>query len=138
MPLRVAIPIYKGKSLPDTLEVDESAFGVQLQIQKERFSFQAEYLMAKYDANIVRNEVSPNGFYVYGTYMVAPNIEFGVRFDQYDRNINIDDNNQSRLTIALSYFFNRVIRVMLNYEIRNDDTNYNIGNLLTVTGQIAL
>jgi len=57
MPLRVAIPIYKGKSLPDTLEVDESAFGVQLQIQKERFSFQAEYLMAKYDANIVRNEM---------------------------------------------------------------------------------
>ena len=136
--INVGGSFYKGKSLPDTFEVDESAFGVQLQIQKERFSFQAEYIMAKYDANIVRSEVSPKGFYVYGTYMVAPNIEFGVRFDQYDRNINVDDNNQSRTTIALSYLFNRIIRVMFNYEIRNDDTNYNIGNLLTVTGQIAL
>jgi len=129
---------YIGKSLPDSNEVDESAYGVQLKVNKEKFSFQAEYLFAKYDANATRNEVSPNGYYAYGTYKVIPTIEFGVRYDFLDPDKNIDNNDKSRVTLSASYLFNKKNRIMINYEIRKDDSISNIGNLFTLIGQVAI
>lgn len=129
---------YFGKSLPDSIEVDESAYGLQLKVEKEKFSFQAEYLLAKYDANITRKEVSPSGYYVYGTYKVIPTIEFGFRYDFLNQDKNIDNNNKSRVTLSASYLFDKKSRIMINYEIRNDDIISNMGNLLTILGQVAI
>ena len=125
---------YAGESGIENTETDESAFGALLKVNHKSFTVQAEYITAKYESN---SDVEPAGFYAYGTYMVTPAIEVGARYDAFDKNKNVANVEQSRITLLAGYYLNTKSRIFLNYEIREDDLNENLGNLLTIQLQAA-
>ena len=126
---------YTGVS-GDSVDVNENGFTVNLAVKNKKFTAQAEYMSASYE--LTTSTEKPAGFYVYGTYMIFPKIEVGVRYDAYNRNTNSSNVSMNRTTISTGYYFNSINRIMLNYEIRNDDKNEGLGNLLSVIFQAAI
>ncbi len=126
---------YTGVS-GDSVSVSENGFTVNLSIKNKKFTAQAEYMSASYE--LTTNTEKPAGYYIYGTYMVLPKVEIGVRYDSYNRNLNSSNVSMNRTTISAGYYFNSINRIMLNYEIRNDDKNNSLGNLLSVFFQAAI
>ncbi len=143
LPLNITLAgsFYLGKGTIQ--ELDESAFGVQFMLKDKKYTAQAEYIAATYESSLGGvDDIQPNGFYAYGTYKVIPKVEFGLRYDSYERNKNAENaegnaisNTKSRTTISAAYYLNNLNRIMLNYEIREDDLNENLDNLLTITAQ---
>ena len=120
----------------DSVDVNENGFAVNAAIKNKKFTAQAEYMSASYE--LATNTEKPAGYYVYGTYMIFPKIEIGARYDSYDRNSNSSNVSMNRTTISAGYYFNPINRIMLYYEIRKDDKNDNLGNLLSVLFQAAI
>ncbi|MEN8194527.1 MAG: porin, partial [Bacteroidota bacterium] len=128
---------YTGIS-GDSVDVGENGFAVNVAVKNKKFTAQAEYMSASYELSATNTE-KPAGFYVYGTYMILPKIEIGVRYDSFDRNTNSSSNvSMSRTTISTGYYFNSINRIMLNYEIRDDEKDIIKGNLLSVLFQAAI
>jgi len=120
----------------DSIDVNENGFAVNVAVKDKKFTAQAEYMSAFYE--LTTGSEKPAGYYVYGTYMIFPKIEVGVRYDSFDRNSNSSNVSMNRTTISTAYYFNSINRIMLNYEIRNDDQTQNFGNLLSILFQAAI
>ena len=140
LPMNVTLggSYYAGKSGLDEDEVDESAFGLLFKLTNKRYTAQAEYISANYELSGSDTETLPSGFYASGTFKVTPAFEVGARYDAYEKNSNVENTNQSRFTLMAGYYLNKINRVVLNYEIRENDQNKDLGNLLTVQLQAAL
>ncbi|WP_457566633.1 porin [Caldithrix abyssi] len=136
--LTLAGSFYRGKSLSDGTESEESAYGILLKFSAKKITAQAEYITAFYDAVNSDFKKEPAGFYVSGTYRFTQNIEVGLRYDQYEDDQNTANSTKTRYTFMGGYYFNKQNRIILNYEIRKDDLNHNIGDLFTVQLQTAL
>jgi hypothetical protein len=136
MNITVAGTFYSGKSGVEPAEVEESAMAAIFQIKQKRFTAQAEYITATYKSKEAAN-TEPAGFYAYGTYMITPAIEVGARYDVYENDKNRDQIEKSKTTLLAGYWFNPQSRLFLNYELRNDDANDALGNLLIVQLQVA-
>lgn len=130
--------VYQGVVGSEDSKLDEAAFGTVFQIMHKKYTVQAEYITASYQQTGDVDDLKPGGYYAYGTYMVHPKIEIGIRYDAYESDTNKDDTQKSRVTVSTGYYFSTLNRVLLNYEIRNDDKNSDLGNLLTVQFQTAL
>lgn len=139
LPMNVTLggSYYIGESGFDESEVDETAFGALFKIINKRFSAQAEYISAEYKSETEAKTI-PTGFYAFGTYKIIPAIEIGIRYDKFDKDENLENNGASRFTFMTGYYLNKMNRVILNYEIRDDESNEDIGNLLTIQFQAAL
>jgi phosphate-selective porin len=135
--ITVAGSYFVGKTYDANLDgINESAFSANVALKQERFTLQAEYISETMD--FINSSVKPSGYYLYGTYRVLPKLEVGARYDAYDRDSEVDNNSQDRITLQTGYYFSKLNRIMINYEIRNDDTDANLGNYLALQFQIVL
>jgi hypothetical protein len=125
---------YAGKR--DTLELATNRLGVEFNYKHGPAQARVEYLGAK-DEQVMGDKESI-GYYAVLAYRFIPQIEGVVRYDVYDLDTKVGDNEWSNLTLGLSYYFvpSGWNRISLNYEIRNDKTNELLGNLLTLQLQI--
>jgi len=128
---------FKGKSglAVNTTEIDESAFAVTAQIDNKKYSAKVEYISA---TNKLVKDVTKTGFFAYATYKITKHIEAGARYDSFDANTAVEEDLLNRTTIMAAYNFGGLNRIMLNYELRNNEKNDKWGNLLTVLFQAAL
>ncbi len=126
------LSVYSGSRPWNEQELDESALGFLFRYQKQSLTVQSEYIRAKYESYTSLENITPEGYYLYTTYMFPKNIEAGFRFDKYN-----DDqgSEKSRSTLSAGYYFNPLNRLLINYEIIDDE---NTGNLLTILFQAAL
>jgi len=135
--LSIAGSYFAGKTYDsDGAGVDENAFSANIAVQNSRFTLQAEYLSAK--NNYATKEVTPSGYYAYGTYKLFNNLELGIRYDAYDKDTAEDNNSKSRVTLMTGYYFSKLNRIMLNYSLRNDEANPDWGNTFWALFQIVL
>jgi len=135
--ITVAGSYFSGKTYDANSDgVNESAFSASVSLKQKQFTLQGEYISAT--NTFIAKSVKPSGYYFYGTYKFLQKIEVGVRYDAFDRDTEIDNNSQNRVTIQSGYYFTKLNRIMLNYEIRKDDKKANLGNLLSVMFQVVL
>ena len=135
--ITVAGSYFTGKAYDANADgINESAFSGNISLKNKRFTFQAEYLSATNE--FINKSVKPNGYYVYGTYKILDELEAGVRYDAYDKDSEVENNSISRITLQSGYYFSKLNRIMLNYEIINDDAAPNKGNLLNLLFQVVL
>jgi len=119
----------------------ETAFNVFLGYKTKTIQAQAEYLSSSVEvaAGPGTYTAKPQGYYLYATGKVLDNVELGVRYDVYDRDKEATvDNDLSRATVLVGYYFDDFQKITLNYEFRDDKANTKLGNLLMLTAYIGL
>jgi len=128
---------FTGKTYDsESAGLDENAFSVYAAIKNKNFTAQAEYLSAT--SQYTAKDVSKSGYYVFGTYKLWQKLELGLRYDAYDKDIDTDDNSVSRVTVMAGFYFSKLNRIMINYGMRNSDSNPDLGNTVWALFQVVL
>ncbi|MCK5088287.1 MAG: porin, partial [Melioribacteraceae bacterium] len=127
---------YFNGTAGENADVDENAYTFNASVKEKKFTVQAEYMSANY--KMPDSVVKPSGYYLSGTFMITNSIEAGFRYDFYNRDSNIDQSEITRYTFSAGYYFNKINRILINYEIFDDQKNPNQGNLLSVQFQAAI
>ncbi len=135
--ITVAGSYFTGKTYDANRDgIKESAFSGNIVLKQKRFTIQGEYISETLE--FANKSIKPYGYYLFGTYRVIDKLELGLRYDAYDRDSEVDNNSRDRITIQTGYYFSKLNRIMVNYEIRNDDNDANLGNLLSFLFQVVL
>lgn len=126
---------YMGKR--DTTELASNRYGVEVNYKNGTFWVRGEYLGAR-DEQFAGDDKEYMGYYAAFTYRFLPQIEGVAKYDAYDPDLNVANNGWTNITIGLSYYLTEKgwSRVSLNYEMREDKTDENLGNLLTTQLQV--
>lgn len=111
--------------------------GVDVSYSGDPVYFRAEYIVREDDLPDGGSR-EMNGWYLLGAYKFTDKIQGIARFESYDPETSIDDNNYTGILIGANYYFVGNTRLSLNYEFRDDKLNPDLGNLLTVQMQVAL
>jgi len=82
----------------------------------------------KKDFTLVRS----NGFYAMAGYHIFDDFQTVVRYTWFDRNLDGEGDIRKDVAFGINYFYNEHVRVALNYEIRDEEKNPNVGNLFTL------
>lgn len=99
--------------------------------------FRAEYIVREDDlADSGSREM--NGWYLLGAYKFTEKIQAIARFESFDPETSMDENEYTGVLIGANYYFVGNTRLSLNYEFRDDKLNTDLGNMLTVQMQVAL
>jgi len=134
LPLNIetGVSYYKG-TYSDTasINLDESAMNFYIKMKTKRFTVQAEYMAGDYK-NVSGKSVKPDGYYAYATFKVLPEIELGVRYDSFESNTDIDNTDKNRVTFAAGYYFNKLNRIMVNYDMLGGEKNKGVDDLISV------
>ena len=119
-----------------TKEIDENGITLTAQVNNKKYTAKFEYITLT--KKLPTKDLTSAGFFGYATYKVTPHIEVGARYDNFDANTDIEKDLLNRTTIMAAYNFGGLNRIMLNYELRNNEKNDTWGNLLTLLFQAAL
>lgn len=129
-----------GQYQPVTTSEEHEArtrLGVDLSYSNNPIYFRAEYITREDDLP-GGNSLEMNGWYLLGAYKFIEGVQGIVRYESFDPETSIDKNEYTAFTIGANYYFIRNTRLSVNYEIRDDKLNPDLGNLLTVQMQVAL
>lgn len=80
---------------------DYSSFSGYLYYTPGPYKFKAEYI--SWTNKNLPVEVTSNGFYVFGAYKITKKIELLARFEQYDPNADLDNDEQTDITVGAAY-----------------------------------
>ncbi len=80
---------------------DYSSFSGYLYYQPGPFRFKGEYV--SWTNKNAPTEVTSNGFYAFGAYKIMPKIELLARYEQFDPNVDVDNDEQTDITIGAGY-----------------------------------
>ena len=137
--VQVGASYFKGtfESDVDGAALDESAVGVDLtwrnEVQGQTFRIQGEYVSGRYKTP--GKDIDPQGFYLYGTILLAPRVEVGLRYDWFEPNRNeVEPIERERTTLGMAYQFHKDQRISINYEVVNDDLKQ-VDNVFTAQFQ---
>ena len=124
-----------GKTAPAKLGTNK--YGAEINYKNGPLWARGEYLGAK-DEQVAGDDKKYMGYYVAFAYRFLPQVEGAVKYGAYDPDTKVNDNEWTNITIGLSYYLapKGWNRVSLNYEIRNDKANENLGNFLTIQLQV--
>lgn len=111
--------------------------GVDVSYSGDPVYFRAEYIVREDDL-VDGGSREMSGWYLLGAYKFTENIQAIARFESYDPETSIGDNNYTGVLMGANYYFEGNTRLSLNYEFRDDKMNPDLGNLLTVQMQVAL
>lgn len=111
--------------------------GVDISYTGDPVYFRAEYIVREDDLSEGGSR-EMSGWYLLGTYKFTQNIQTIARFESYDPETSIGDNNYTGVLIGANYYFVGNTRLSVNYEFRDDKMNPDLGNLLSVQMQVAL
>lgn len=99
----------------------------------KKLDIEAEYMHADGYNGEVNSPDKAQGFYIMPTYHLNDNIEILARYDVFDPNVNIGDNNSKEYTIGVNYYLaNRRIRLATNY-VYADTPNGNSNRIMFMT-----
>ena len=74
-----------------------TSYSAYVYYQPEKFRFKAEMV------SIEKDPVTSMGYYVFGAYRATDNIEVLGRYEQWDANTDIDNNEETDITIGATY-----------------------------------
>lgn len=132
--------LHFGKYQPvATSEDHEDRFraGVDASYHGDPVFFRGEYIIRE-DKLGNGNSLKTNGWYLLGSYKFSDQFQGIARYESFNPNTDLDDNQLTAFTLGANYYFIGNTRVSVNYEIRDDKLNPDLGNLLTVQMQVAL
>ncbi len=112
-------------------------YGVEINYKNGPLWARGEYLDAK-DEQVTGDDKEYMGYYASFAYKFLPQVEGAVKYGACNPNTKTDNDEWSNITMGLIYYLapKGWNRVLLNYEIRNDKANENLGNLLTAQLQV--
>ncbi|MDZ7691410.1 MAG: porin [Balneolaceae bacterium] len=138
--LELGLSGHLGRYQPDPLsDNDESRqrAGVDISYEGDPVFVRGEYILRQ-DEQPGGNSMKMNGGHLLAGYQVTENLEAIARFEYYEPNTDMDDDTLTAFTIGASYYFIENTRLSVNYDIRDDQLNPDLGNLLVVQMQVAL
>lgn len=113
---------------PNKDSVIRTSFAGEIELKTEKFLLQAEYVYDEGDYNRAAGGgcgADPltlgekrSGAFVQAAYMTDINLQPVVKWEYFDTDADIDDNNLYIYTFGLNYFFNDDTRLQLNYQYR--------------------
>ena len=119
----------------------KTRYGGEMELKFSNFLIQAEYLMGEDTGDYTTGGgcdgtpvefhtggVSRSGYFAQVMYMTPFNLQPVIKYESYDADTSIDDNDISVITFGVNYFLNDWTRIQVNYmykaeapiEIRND------------------
>ncbi len=132
--------LHLGKFQPVAVSEDhEDRFraGVDVSYTGDPVFFRGEYIMREDDFGN-GNSLKMNGWYLLGGYKFSDQFQGITRYEFFTPNTDGDDNELTTITIGANYYFVGNTRISVNYEIRDDKLNPEVGNLFTVQMQVTL
>lgn len=136
----VGASIHIGQHQPVPInENHEDRFraGVDISYVGNPVFFRGEYIMRE-DDFAGGNTLVMNGGYLLGGYKFSDQFQGIARYEFFTPNTELDDNELTAITLGANYYFVGNTRLSVNYEIRDDNLNPDLGNLLTVQMQVTL
>ena len=116
--LSIGASTYSGSNnhlVSDTADVDRGRLGGDLQYSVSALTVKAEYMLGNDDG------LEGQGYYAGVTYLVNPKLKLATRYDVWDSDTDLDDNEESMITIGSDYSLKGdAAKVMVNYIIHND------------------
>lgn len=89
----------------------------------ERIKLQGEYLSQTLD-KVAGGKKKSDGWYLLGVYDLMkkdyPELQLVAKYEKYDPDTDVSSNNQDITTVGLNYFFNKAVKIMVNYRIKNE------------------
>lgn len=105
--------------------------GVEFAYVKDLISLRGEYIQG------VDDTIKKNGWYLQAGYFLIPKTLQGVfKFDTFDPNNDIDQNEANVYTFGANWYFNKWAFLQLNYELKDEMNKEKNNNALT--GQLTL
>jgi len=113
---------------PNNNEDTRTTFGGELEVKTEKFLLQGEYIYDEGDYNRAAGGgcgADPltlgekrSGAFVQALYTTNFNLQPVVKWEFFDTDADIDDNNMFIYTFGLNYFFNEATRIQVNYQYK--------------------
>lgn len=111
---------------PNTDDVDRMSYAGELQLKFGEFLLQGEYIYDEGDYNRAAGGGcgsdpltlgdKRDGAWVQAMFMTALNLQPVIKWEFFDVDNNIDDNNMYSYTFGFNYFFNESTRLQANYQ----------------------
>jgi len=118
----------KAKSAVAGAEDDErKRYGAEIEVKHGNFLLQGEYIkgedVGSYTTGggcggpleIHQGSVERNGMFVQAMYMTPWNIQPVIKYESYDGNIDVDNDQKHIITFGFNYFLNEWTRIQANY-----------------------
>lgn len=138
--LNLGISGHLGYYKPDSsLDNEESRYrlGADLSYTGSSIFFRGEYIYRQDDRPNASSQEITGGYILLG-YNISERIQTIARYEQFNPNTEVSDNELNIFTIGANYGFEGNTRLSVNYQIREDQMNSDIKNLLVVQLQLAL
>jgi phosphate-selective porin OprO/OprP len=117
--IQVAAAFYKGQYTSDAGEgpVRRDRSGIEVFLNRSRFSLKGEYIFAKDD------QTSREGWYVQaGCFMLSKKLQSIIKYDSYDKDREMAGDRSDVMTIGLNLFFTENTKFQINYELHREES----------------
>lgn len=90
--------------------------GIEISFVQERYSLKSEYIYGQ------DHELEREGLYVQGRYSIQPEeIEFILRYENFDRNMHQRRENHRVMTFGLNWFISGKAKFQANFEYHKEE-----------------
>lgn len=124
----------KGQDETATLEVNESAYGIEAEyvLKDLGLSLRGEYVTAKWEnwnvatgAAASGKEQEPNGYYLQASYKLPPlpELQLMARYEDYEKDSNTANSHLKTTTMGATYYLKGKTRITANYLLRDADSS---------------
>jgi hypothetical protein len=127
---------YNGKLGTEERATDR--FAGQMEYKSGSLWVRGELLGSREEPTAGAEKVNRMGYYGVAAYRLLPRVEAVARYDTYDPDTSVEENERSNVTLGCNYYLadKGWDRFSINYEIRDDKADEHVGNLLT--GQVQI
>lgn len=127
--LQLGSSYYNGSA--GTLRTNNDHTGFEAVLDNGPWAIRSEYIWANYSAK------KANGWYATLLHRFSPTFEAAARYDDYDPNTSVTDNNITRTSLGVNWNLTKdgLSRIQLNQEWRNDRSQNAKYNLFLVQFQ---
>jgi phosphate-selective porin OprO/OprP len=125
--IQVAAAFYKGQYTSDAGEgpVRRDRSGIEVFLNRSRFSLKGEYIFAKDD------QTSREGWYVQaGYFMLSKKLQSIIKYDSYDKDREMAGDRSDVMTIGLNLFFTENTKFQINYELHREESGSRSNSVL--------
>ena len=117
--IQVAAAFYKGQYTSDAGEgpVRRDRSGIEVFLNRFRFSLKGEYIFAKDD------QTSREGWYVQaGYFILSKKLQSLIKYDSYDKDREMAGDRSEVMAIGLNLFFTENTKFQINYELYREES----------------
>ena|GEM_PF-1958850 len=134
----IGFSYYGGKAGTGTLEADRIRSGMELKYVNDKFSLKSEYITGfgyKNDSGVYQ-AVRGQGYYVQPAYMLTPELQWLLRFEEWDPSIEVAGDKKTVMLLGVNWFFDPAAKLQLNYEIKGEETSQTNNDVFLVQLQL--